>query len=76
MSAHIFKFNTGDKVTIRAIPVFLTAFRKSLKKLIGQPGTIVYRENRQAGEQTGNYYHVTVEGKEIVLHELNLEKAR
>jgi hypothetical protein len=67
------KFKIKDKVLISSIPATMTAFRKSLAKLQGKSGTITSSEFRIGAAIAGNYYLVLTEGKEIWLHEMNLE---
>lgn len=66
-------FKLRGKVLIRSIPSTMTSFRKSLGKLPGKQATITDHEVRYSGQVPSNYYLVSVEGKELWLHELNLE---
>lgn len=67
------KFKIKDKVLIGSVPASLTSFRKSLSKLKGKQGEVVDSEYRNHSALKGFYYLVSVDGKVVWLHELNLE---
>ena len=69
------KFKVGDTVIIRAVPAAMARFRKSLGKLVGKTATVTFISKNESSKLKGYYYNLSVDSKEFVFHELNLEPA-
>jgi hypothetical protein len=67
------RFKVRDKVLIKSVPLTITAYRRSLKKLVHKVATVIDMEHRDNVAITGMYFLVVVQDKEVWLHEMNLE---